>query len=170
MTAPECATSHTETKEAPHRYSQLLLGQSQLTPHTHRRHHITCLQGLPMGWFCEYQSDFIYVIATIHAEMKQISDTYKIHYVFCPHRQSMGCFFCKFQTWYIVFYSSIWVRSWNCGCLVTWFCYQLIAKPGNETAVVSWPDPYPLHLHLLLSCMQHHIVLNYAAMGLDCMM
>ena len=35
----------------------------------------------------------------------------------------------------------IWVRSQNCGCLVTWFCYQLIAKPGNKTAVVSWPDP-----------------------------
>ena len=36
----------------------------------------------------------------------------------------------------------IWVRSWNCGCFVTWFCYQLIAKPGNKTAAVSWPDPY----------------------------
>ena len=35
----------------------------------------------------------------------------------------------------------IWVRSWNCGCLVTWFCYQLIAKPSNKTATVSWPDP-----------------------------
>ena len=32
---------------------------------------------------------------------------------------------------------SIWVRSRNCGCLVTWFCYQLIAKPGNNTATVS---------------------------------
>ena len=30
-----------------------------------------------------------------------------------------------------------------CGCLVTWFCYQLIAKPGNKTATVTWPDPYP---------------------------
>ena len=30
-----------------------------------------------------------------------------------------------------------WVRSRNCGCLVTWFCYQLIAKPGNKTATVS---------------------------------
>ena len=37
---------------------------------------------------------------------------------------------------------SIWVRSRNCGCLVTWFCYQLIGKPGNKTAAVSWPDPY----------------------------
>ena len=36
----------------------------------------------------------------------------------------------------------IWVRSRNCGCLVTWFCYQLIAKLGKKTATVSWPDPY----------------------------
>ena len=36
----------------------------------------------------------------------------------------------------------IWVRSWNCTCLVTWFCYHLIAKPGNKTAAVPWPDPY----------------------------
>ena len=36
----------------------------------------------------------------------------------------------------------IWVNSRNCGCLVTWFCYQLIAKPGNKTAAVPWPDPY----------------------------
>ena len=36
----------------------------------------------------------------------------------------------------------IWVRSRNCGCLVTWFCYQLIAKPGNKTATVPWPDRY----------------------------
>ena len=39
-------------------------------------------------------------------------------------------------------HKDIWVRSRNCGCLVTWFCYQLIAKPGNRTAAVSWPDPY----------------------------
>ena len=38
----------------------------------------------------------------------------------------------------------IWVRSRNCGCLVTWICYQLIAKPGNKTAAVPWPDPYLL--------------------------
>ena len=34
-----------------------------------------------------------------------------------------------------------WARSRNCGCLVTWFCYQMIAKPGNKTATVPWPDP-----------------------------
>ena len=42
--------------------------------------------------------------------------------------------------------SHIWVRSRNCGCLVTWFCYQLIAKPGNKTAAVSWPDPYVFYM------------------------
>ena len=36
----------------------------------------------------------------------------------------------------------IWVRPRKCGCLVTWFCYQLIAKPGNKTAAVPWPRPY----------------------------
>ena len=36
----------------------------------------------------------------------------------------------------------IWFRSRNYDCLVTWFCYQLTAKPGNKTATVSWPDPY----------------------------
>ena len=35
----------------------------------------------------------------------------------------------------------IWIRSRRCGCLVTWFCYQMIAKPGNKTAAPSWPDP-----------------------------
>ena len=47
---------------------------------------------------------------------------------------------------------SIWARSWNCGCLVAWFCYQFIAKPGNKTAAVPWPDPYEIHLYRLKSC------------------
>ena len=42
----------------------------------------------------------------------------------------------------ILEFRSIWVRSRNCGCLVTWFCYQLIAKPGNKTATVLLPHPY----------------------------
>ena len=41
----------------------------------------------------------------------------------------------------------IWVKWRNCGCLVTWFCYQLIAKPGNKTATVSWPDPYGIRTY-----------------------
>ena len=43
---------------------------------------------------------------------------------------------------YILLWICIWVRSRNCGCFVTWFCYQLIAKPGNKTAAVSLPDSY----------------------------
>ena len=35
--------------------------------------------------------------------------------------------------------NTIWVRSRNCVCLVTWFCYQLTQ---DKTAAVSWPDPY----------------------------
>ena len=45
----------------------------------------------------------------------------------------------------------IWVRSWNCGCVVTWFYYPLIAKPGNNTAAVSWPDPFSFILTKLLN-------------------
>ena len=54
------------------------------------------------------------------------------------------------------FHMCIWVRSRNCGCLVTWFCYQLIAKPGNKTAKVPWPDPYldsPTHHHHNMYCL-----------------
>ena len=36
---------------------------------------------------------------------------------------------------------NMWVGSLRWGCLVTWFCYQLIAKPGNKTAAPLWPDP-----------------------------
>ena len=38
----------------------------------------------------------------------------------------------------------IWVRSRRCACLITWFCYQMIAKPGNKTGTPSWPDPYDI--------------------------
>ena len=61
--------------------------------------------------------------------------------------------------WWLI----IWVRSQNCGCLVTWFCYQLIAKPGNKTATVSWPDPYDLREYWLLKhgrCTQSSISLS----------
>ena len=35
-----------------------------------------------------------------------------------------------------------WVRTRRGDCLVTWFCYQMIAKPGNKTVAPSWPDPH----------------------------
>ena len=39
---------------------------------------------------------------------------------------------------------NILVRSQRCACLATWFCYQMIVKPGNKTDPTSWPDPYTL--------------------------
>ena len=41
------------------------------------------------------------------------------------------------------------VRSRRCGCLVTWFCYHLIAKPGNKTATPAWPDPYNVSIIII---------------------
>ena len=34
-----------------------------------------------------------------------------------------------------------WIKSRKCGCLVTWFCYELIAKPGNKTATIPMTRP-----------------------------
>ena len=43
----------------------------------------------------------------------------------------------------------IWARSQRCGCLVTWFCYQLIAKPTKKIAALLWPDPYsPVNINI----------------------
>ena len=54
----------------------------------------------------------------------------------------------------------IWVGSRKCCCLVTWFCYQLIAKPGNKTALPSWLDPYPFGTHLELKSHEISFVHN----------
>ena len=46
----------------------------------------------------------------------------------------------------------IWDKSWRCGCLVTWFCYLLIAKPGKKTAAPLWLDPYQVRYNLIWGC------------------
>ena len=97
-----------------------------------------------VGFYFHYNRD-----RSIHSSHNEV---WKCHFIL----QLMYCLLCV--TWsdmYIVlnlcYYSIdkcthhnywIWVRSWNCSCLVTWFCYHLIAKPGNKTAAVLWPDPY----------------------------
>ena len=53
----------------------------------------------------------------------------------------------------------IWVRSWRCGCLVTWFCYQLIAKAGIKTAAPSWPHPYSF-VYVLNCDLKARVMLN----------
>ena len=49
---------------------------------------------------------------------------------------------CIVRDVYLCIMVYIWIRSRNCGFFVTWPCYLLIAKPGNKTATVMWPDPY----------------------------
>ena len=61
----------------------------------------------------------------------------------------LPCTRCYIRNCYTTYLGSpdmIWVRSWRWGCLVTWFCYQVIAKPGNKTAA---PPKTPLFCHLL---------------------
>ena len=43
------------------------------------------------------------------------------------------------------------VGSWRCDCHVTWFCYQLIAKPGNKTVASPWPDPWHMYCSRMAS-------------------
>ena len=51
------------------------------------------------------------------------------------------------------------LRTWRCGCLVTWFCYQLIAKPGNKTATLSWPHPY-VHWQDFICILQSRLIFS----------
>ena len=54
--------------------------------------------------------------------------------------------------------------SRRCGCLVTWFCYQMIAKQGNKTATASWPDPYivvEFQTSHTYTCIQTHISFSH---------
>ena len=52
----------------------------------------------------------------------------------------------------------IWLGSWRCGCLVTWFCYLLIEKPGNKTAAPLWPK---------LMWFAGHIILNLVGVSIS---
>ena len=55
------------------------------------------------------------------------------------HTVPTGLWIVSFELYHVM---SIWVKSRRFGCIVTWFWYQLIAKPGNKTAAPSWLDPY----------------------------
>ena len=83
---------------------------------------------------------------------------------------------CVYQIPYI-----IWVRSRRWGCLVTWFCYQMIAKPGNKTAALLWPDrahidglvqerhnSSALAMELRLSCINPSICHHQGPMSWTC--
>ena len=54
----------------------------------------------------------------------------------------------------------IWARSSRWSCLVSWFCYQLIAKPSNKRATPPWPDPYQYNVWwCYCTRRQHHCIL-----------
>ena len=90
------------------------------------------------------------------------------------HGRVHGCATLEWGTWYTVGYklgcqsvspapengaNSTWVEAmppnalvmrhwpglWRWGCLVAWFCYLLIAKPGNKTAAPPLPGPHAVH-------------------------
>ena len=79
------------------------------------------------------------------AKWAHIFNTHKRCPIYCPHGWDMGVFIVSILRkidHVLIASHCIWVRSLRCGCLVTWFCYHSIAKPGNKKAAPSWPDPY----------------------------
>ena len=106
---------------------------------------------------CEYEDrrlnagPLLYSIISINKKESRLclwnmqgnfSSKYERHPIACP-------WWCDFRVWFVfkLCHCCIWVRPRNCGCLVTRFCYQLIAKPGNKAAAVLWPDPYDIVLN-----------------------
>ena len=96
-----------------------------------------------------------------------------IDHITCHSCEWPTCLCEKIIVWYFskdfirmlcTLYKNIWVRSRNCGCLVTWFCYQLIAKPGNKTAAVSWPDPYVLSWWTIYALNSYFCVISLIAL------
>ena len=70
-------------------------------------------------------------------------------------------------SWVNKMYIYIKVRSWNCSCLITWFCYQLIAKPGNKTAALPWTDPClvaTIHPIKIQSCHDGNFIITMGAL------
>ena len=69
--------------------------------------------------------------------------------------------YCRYQTrlgtpsqlnccWCLGIVLTIWVRSRKWGCLVTWFCYHMIAKLGNKTAAPLWLNPHKTMQDMLI--------------------
>ena len=63
-------------------------------------------------------------------------------------------------TWGLLDRKFWWVRSWRCVCLVIWFCYHLIAKPGNKTAVPSWPDPDNVYSSVVIKSLYDYNIIG----------
>ena len=86
---------------------------------THNRHHRTHQRGWFMGVFCELKVWFIYHMFLLLLFMQCCLDLNAV---------------CRQETLYGSGHGTVAVSL-----------HRLIAKPGNETATVSWPDPYWNH-------------------------
>ena len=101
-------------------------------------------------------SNFVFPQSECRCENERLFVLWCVLYAYLPLHESVvlhvdslmqwrrNCIVNDLESRPFCFKHLICVRSRNCGCLVTWFCYQLIAKPGNKTATVPWPDPYTL--------------------------
>ena len=58
------------------------------------------------------------------------------------------------------------VRSQRCSCLATWFCYQLIAKPGNKTAAPSYEKTEMRGMRIKSWHVMHQDVIQMLAVGM----
>ena len=57
-------------------------------------------------------------------------------------------------------------KLWLSCYLVLLSIYQLIAKPGNKTASVSWPDPYTIHIVIIHSYNLYTETKTFTATGM----
>ena len=68
--------------------------------------------------------------------------------------------FCLPICMYIFIYILVGSRRW--GCLVTWFCYHLITKPGDKTVAPSWPDPYIcIYIYIYIYIMSMYFAVTF---------
>ena len=97
------------------------------------------VSGIPQWHSRKAHDDVINLMETFFALLVPCAGNSPVTDEFPSHRPLT-------ELWYFLWFvpeltfEYIWVRSRNCVCLVTWFCYQLIAKPGNKTdSFVTWP-------------------------------
>ena len=88
--------------------------------------------------------------------------TYTRHCISHPPSELQRVYYEYFgENWPMLLWHNI---IWECGSLITWFCSQTRAKPGNQTARPTWRNPYCLsylymkqnNIPLLKSFCQHN--------------
>ena len=105
-------------------------------------------------WYGIVYSTTVTTVATGQA-------TYTRHCISHPPSELQRVYYEYFgENWPMLLWHNI-IRK--CGSLITWFCSQTRAKPGNQTATSTWHNPYCLsylymkqnNIPLLKSFCQH---------------